>query len=100
MLGLNWPISRSVVAFGGSALEWGLTNRGLNPGRKKIRPPPLLPFFGAEGIFKGRGGGGCISEAHLRQDFYSPPHLFHTPPSPGRVFSGVGGVHKIWQTGA
>ena len=33
----------------------------------------------------------------LRQDFDMPP-LFYTPPTPRRVFSGVGGVgvYKMW----
>ena len=46
--------------------------------------PRRIPHLWAESIFKGRGGAG----------FYTPPPSF-IPPTPRRVFSGVGGgVYK------
>ena len=59
-------------------------------------PPPPPPFFGPEAFFRG-GGGGCIFRGPTRQEFYTPPP-FYTPPTPRRVFSGVGGwgCIKIW----
>ena len=50
----------------------------------------MIPFSGPEwGIFQG-GGWGCIFWGPTRQEFYTPPP-FYTPPTPRRVFSGVGG---------
>ena len=54
-------------------------------------PPPQI--FAQKAFLRGKGGG-CIYlihfEAHLRQDFCTHPHLY-TPPSPRRVFPGMGG---------
>ena len=76
----------------------GLTSliKEVSPGKNSIRPPPLSPFCGQKGIFGGEGGGVYNLEPP-RQEFYTPP-LFYTPPTPRRVFSGVGGVgvYKIW----
>ena len=52
-------------------------------------PPPTHPHFWPWGIFQG-GGWGCIFWGPTRQEFYTPPP-FYTPPTPRRVFSGVGG---------
>ena len=59
-------------------------------------PPPPPPHFWLKGIFEGRGWG-CIFWGPTRQEFYNPPP-FYAPPTPRRVFSGVGGVgvYKIW----
>ena len=59
---------------------------------EKLHTPPAPPRdFGQKAIFKGEGGGGVHFEAPPGQDFYAPP-LFYTPPppTPRRVFSGVG----------
>ena len=39
--------------------------------------------------FSGEGGGGVYFEAPRGRNFIRPP--FYTPPTPRRVFSGVGG---------
>ena len=55
--------------------------------------PPL--HFWAEGTFKGEGGGLYILKLPAAGFSYAPP--FYTPPTPRRVFSGVGGgLYKIW----
>ena len=64
------------------------------PGRNYIRPPPPSPPFLAKRHFPGEGGGGVYFEAprgrpHAAGILYAPP--FYTPPTPRRVFSGVGG---------
>ena len=48
-------------------------------------PPP----FGQKAILRGRGGGVYILNPPW-QDFYTPPS-FIRPPTPRRIFSGVGG---------
>ena len=53
-------------------------------------PLPLHTIFGQKAFFRGRGGGGLYFEPPPRQDFYTPPPLFLRPPTPRRVFSGVG----------
>ena len=69
---------------------------GQAPGRNFIPPPPLRPHFGQKTSFRERGGGVYILKPPAA-GFYTPP-LFYTPPTPRRVFSGVGGVgvYKIW----
>ena len=62
------------------------------PSREKLYTPPPLPHFWPERNFYGGGGGYILKPP--RQEFFSPP-LFYTPPTPRRVFSGVG-VYKIW----
>ena len=52
-------------------------------------PTPPLPHFWPEGFFPGEGGGGVISNPPTTGILYPP--LFYTPPTPRRVFSGVGG---------
>ena len=59
------------------------------PGRNYIRPPPPFPHFWPKGIFQGRGVGVYIWRPHAAGILYAPP--FYTPPTPRRVFSGVGG---------
>ena len=61
--------------------------RGINPGRNYI-PPPLPPFL-AKRRFSGEGGRGVYSEPPRGRNFTPPP--FMRPPTPRRVFSGVGG---------
>ena len=56
--------------------------------REELYTPPPPPIFGQKGIFM--GGGGVYILKPPRQEFYTPP-LFYTPPTPKRVFSGVGG---------
>ena len=51
-------------------------------------PPPPPPFL-AKRDFPGEGGGGVYFEAPRGRNFIPPP--FYTPPTPRRVFSGVGG---------
>ena len=72
-----------------------ITQKGVHPGRNYIHPPPHPPHFGLKGIFEGRGVGVHILRPHAAG--IPPPHFFH-PPTPRRVFSGVGGlgVYKIW----
>ena len=52
-------------------------------------PPPLPPFL-AKRHFPVEGGGGVYFEAPRGRNFIRPPPLY-TPPTPRRVFSGVGG---------
>ena len=59
------------------------------PGRNYIRPPPPSPHLWAAGIFQGRGVGVYILRPHAAGILYAP--LFHTPPTPRRVFQGWGG---------
>ena len=59
------------------------------PGRNYICPPPS-PHFWSKGVFQGRGVGVYILRPHAAGILYAPP--FYTPPTPRRVFSGVGGV--------
>ena len=47
---------------------------------------PLTPFL-AQRHFSGEGGGGVYSEAPRGR---KPPPFMHPPPTPRRVFSGVG----------
>ena len=54
--------------------------------------PPPLPHFWPKGIFQGRGVGVYISWPYAAGILYAPPPLY-TPPTPRRVFSGVG-VYK------
>ena len=61
----------------------------LYPGKDHIRPPPLPPFL-ARRHFSREGGGGVYFEAPRSRNFIRPPP-FYTPPTPRRVFSGVGG---------
>ena len=59
-----------------------------DPGRN-YRPPPLPPIS-ARRPFSEREGGGVYIWKPPAAGFYTPP-LFYTPPTPRRVFSGVGG---------
>ena len=52
-------------------------------------PPPPPPHFWPQGIFQGRGVGVYILRPHAAGILYAPP--CYTPPTPRRVFSGVGG---------
>ena len=65
-----------------------LRKGALSPGRTYIPPPPS-PHFWPKGIFEGRGVGVYILRPHVAGILYAPP--FYTPPTPRRVFSGVGG---------
>ena len=58
------------------------------PGRNYIRPPPPTISW-PKGIFQERGVGVYILRAHAAGIYAPPP--FYTPPTLGRVFSGVGG---------
>ena len=62
---------------------------GLDPERNYIRPPPLPPISPRR-PFSERWGGGVYTLKPPAAGFYTPP-LFYTPPTPRRVFSGVGG---------
>ena len=57
--------------------------------REKLHTPPPSPHFWPKGIFQGRGVGVYILRPHAAGILYAPP--FYTPPTPRRVFSGVGG---------
>ena len=59
----------------------------FHPGRNYIPPPS--PHFWPNGIFQRRGVGVYILSPHAAGILYAPP--FYTPPTHGRVFSGVGG---------
>ena len=65
--------------------------RPLIQGRITYAPP-----FWPEGIFEERGGG-VIFRTPPRQEFHTPPSFVH-PPTPRRVFSGVGGVYLNSET--
>ena len=54
-----------------------------------IYAPPPSPHLWLKGIFQGRGVGVYILRPHAAGILYAPP--FYTPPTPRRVFSGVGG---------
>ena len=53
-----------------------------------IYTPP--PDFWPKGMFQGRGVGGVYFESPRSRNFLPPPLFIH-PPTPRRVFSGVGG---------
>ena len=60
---------------------------------------PPLPHFWPKGIFQGRGVGVYILRPRAAGILYAPP--FYTPPTPRRVFSGVGGwgcikIGPVW----
>ena len=52
-------------------------------------PTPPPPFL-AKRHFSGEGGGGVYFEAPRARNFIPPPP-FYAPPTPRRVFSGMGG---------
>ena len=60
----------------------------LNPGRNYIHPPPPPPISGPKAFFR-EGVGVYILRPQAVGILYAPP--FYTPPTPRRVFSGVGG---------
>ena len=62
----------------------------LYPERNYIRPPPSP--ISDQRHFSGERGGGVYSEPPRGRYFIRPP--LYTPPTPRRVFSGVG-VYKI-----
>ena len=62
---------------------------GLESGVKLYTPPPPTPISGHKAFFRGEGGGVYILRPHAAGILYPPP--FYTPPTPRRVFSGVGG---------
>ena len=59
------------------------------------RVVPEVHMFRAK-LYPPRGMGVYILRPHAAGILYAPP--FYTPPTPKRVFSGVGGVgvYKIW----
>ena len=59
-------------------------------GETLYTPPPPSPHFWLKGIFQGRGVGVYILRPHAAGILYPPPP-FYTPPTPSRVFLGVGG---------
>ena len=61
---------------------------GVLQGEIMYAPPPP-PISGQNAVFRGGGVWGCIFWGGTRREFYTPP--FYTPPTPRRVFSGVGG---------
>ena len=67
------------------------------PGRNYIRARPAPPHFGQKTFFRERGGGVYLGgEVYILKPptagFYTPPPpLLHRPPTPRRVFPGVGG---------
>ena len=83
-------------------LGWKETTKPPKPS-SATRPIDHAPFFipeeiiyapphlGPEGIFQGRGGGGVYFEAPRGRNCFHPPlSIYHTPPTPRRVISGVG----------
>ena len=54
--------------------------------------PP--PNFWTEGIFRGGGGPGCTLKPPAAGIFYASP-LLYTPPTPRKLFSGVGEWGRI-----
>ena len=80
----------SGFASGNSQLYKRILLWTLLQGKLYTPPPPLPPIFGQKGIFRGRGGG--YFEAPAAGILYAPSPLFYAPPpTPRRVFSGVGG---------
>ena len=69
-------------------------NEAIAPGRNFFLPLPPPPFLAIR-HFSGEGGEGVYLRPHAAGILYAPP--FYTPPTPRRVFSGVGGVYKIGQ---
>ena len=65
----------------------------FTPREKLYTPPPPLPPFLAKRHFAGEGGGGVYSAPSHNRNFIPPP--FYTPPTPTKVFSGVGGWRCI-----
>ena len=65
------------------------TSRQYLQGAIIYAPPP--PPFLAKRHFPGEGGGGVYFEAPRGRNCIRPPPPFYTPPTPRRVFSGVGG---------
>ena len=57
----------------------------------EIISPPTPPPLRAERHFSGEGGGGVDFEAPRGRNFIRPPPFYTPPPTPRRVFSGVGG---------
>ena len=67
--------------------------------REKFCTHPLPPIFGLKkGTFQGRRVGVYILRPHAAGILDPPPPLIIHPPTPRRVFSGVGGVgvYKMW----
>ena len=62
------------------------TQERKNPGRNFIHPPPFL----AKRQFSGEGGGDVYFEPPRGRNFIRPAPFIH-PPTPRKVFSGVGG---------
>ena len=85
----RWPWDKRLVVpgFTGPKIQGDIT----------YAPPPPSPHFWPKGIFQGRGMGVYILSPHAAGILYAPPPFIH-PPTPRRVFSGVGGVgvYKIW----
>ena len=52
---------------------------------------PGRNYIGSKAFFRGGGVGGVYFEAPRVRNFIRPPPPFYTPPTPRRVFSGVGG---------
>ena len=69
----------------GASAEKLQTTR-FEPREKLYTPPPPSPIFGQKAFW---GGGVHILSPHAAGFLYAP--LFYTPPTPRRVFWGVGG---------
>ena len=75
----------------GTIHTWDQKTRTVSarPGRNYIPPPS--PHFWPKVIFQGRGVGGFLYfQARRGRNFIHPPPLY-TPPTPGNLFSWVGG---------
>ena len=87
----QWPLAASEASEGFLASNSHSLTRVVSegPGRNYLQRPPPLPPFLAKKQFSGEGGGGVYSEPPRSRNFICS--LFCTPPTPRRVFSGVGG---------
>ena len=70
--------------------QTNLHNHPQTSRERLYTPPPSSPFL-AKRHFSGEGGGSVYFEAPRGRNFIRPPPPFYTPPTPRRVFSGVGG---------
>ena len=80
---------KGTEGFGLLAPSLEFSRKVLGSRERFDMPPPPSPHFWPKGIFQRRGVGVYIWRPCAAGILYAPP--FYTPPTPRRVFSGVGG---------